>query len=85
MLYMVLFMDVLLFDWKIRFEEKIKEIKNIILNKRDKITKNILNSYGTILKDISDGCQQILQKIDAYHDENVPKIKEISYDYESVR
>ena len=68
-----------------RFEEEIKEIKHIILNKGDKIPKNILNSYEEILKDISDGCQQIKKEVDSYFDEYDTIIMEISYDYKRNR
>jgi len=68
-----------------RFEEKIKEIKHIILKKGDKIPKNILDSYEAILNDISDGSQQIYKKVDSYYNENVSIIWEISRGYERNR
>ena len=67
---------------KYRFEEKIKEIKNIIIDKGDKIPKNILDSSEKILKDISDGYQNIKKKVDSDYDEITPIIGAISYDYE---
>jgi len=68
-----------------RFEEKIKEIKHILLKKEDKIPKNILDSYEAILKDISDGCQKVYKKVDSYFDEYDPIIWEIFYDYKRNR
>ena len=65
-----------------KFEEKIKEIKNMINNKGDKIPKNILDSYEKILKDMSDGCQKIKKKVDSDFDEITPILSAISYDYE---
>ena len=68
-----------------RLEEKIKEIKHIMLKKGDKIPKNILDSYEAILKDISDGCQQAYKKVDSYFDEYDPIIWQIFCDYEKNR
>ena len=48
---------------KYRFNEKIKEIKKNIDNKRDKISKNTLDSYEKTLNDISDGCEKIKKKV----------------------
>ena len=68
-----------------RFEEKIKEIKHIILKKGDKIPKNILESYEVILNDILDGSQQVYKKVDSYYDENIAILLEISRGYERNR
>ena len=66
---------------KYKFEENIKEIKNIITNKGDKIPKNILDPSKKIIEDISDGCQEIRKKVDSDYDEITPILSEISSDY----
>ena len=45
------------------FDIRIKEIKKIIDDKRDKIPENILESYENKLKEISDGCENIMEKV----------------------
>ena len=64
-----------------KFEENIKEIKNIIINKEDKIPKNVLDSSKKIIEDISDGCQEIRKKVDSDYDEITPILSAISSDY----
>ena len=41
-----------------KFEEKVKEIKTIINNKRDKIQKNIFEEFEKTLNEISAGCKK---------------------------
>ena len=64
-----------------RFDDKIKEIKINIDNKRDKIDKNTLDSYEKTLKDISDGCEKIKKKAHLVLEEMSPIIGGISLDY----
>ena len=64
-----------------RFNEKIKEIKIIIDNKRDNISKNTLDSYEKTLKDISDGCEKIKKKAYLVIEEMSPIIGGICLDY----
>jgi hypothetical protein len=67
---------------KYDFEEKIKEIKNIILKKGDKIPKNTLDSYEKILKDITEGCKTVENEVDSSYHKIQPLISRISDEYE---
>lgn len=68
-----------------RFEERIKEIKHIILSKSDKIPKYTLDSYERILKDIIVGCQEVKKKVDSFYYGSKEIIEEITYDYKMNR
>ena len=63
------------------FDEKVKEIKTIINNKRDKIKKNILEEFEKTLNEISEGCKKIIGKIKHDYEKNVPILGAITHDY----
>ena len=63
------------------FEEKVKEIKTLINNKKDKIQKNILEEYEKTLDEISDGCKKIIGKVKYDYEEHILILGEITRDY----
>ena len=65
-----------------RFEEKIEETKKMILNKGNKISKTMLESYHKTLKDILDGTKKIMKKVDSDRNEISTILWGISSDYE---
>jgi hypothetical protein len=65
-----------------RFEEKIEETKKLILNKGNKISKTMLESYHKTLKDILDGTKKIMKKVDSDRNEISTILWGISSDYE---
>ena len=64
-----------------KFEEKVKEIKTIINNKRDKLQKNILEEFEKTLNEISAGCKKMIEKVNHDYEEHVPILGGIICDY----
>ena len=80
-LYIILYRHFFVRLKEYKFGEKIKEIKNILINKGDKIPKNALDSYEEIFKNISDGCKELEKKVDSVLNEFLPIISGKYNDY----
>ena len=63
------------------FDKRIKEIRKNIQDKGDKIPKNVLESYERTLKEISDGCENIMEKVQFDFRENPRILSAIIDDY----
>ena len=63
------------------FDQKVKEIKAIINNKRYKIPKNLLEEFEKTLNEISDGCKKIIGKVKHDYEENARILGGITYIY----
>ena len=68
-----------------QFDENIKKIRKGIDDKGDKIDKNLLQSYDELIKEISEDCEKMKEKVHSYYEEKSIILIEITVDYKENR